>query len=87
MKSRIKSSICQEKAPINRATLPSLSDDERKVFENQLKEIEGEGNAEISAAFTTFVEEMEKAKKDVPKAYEIRLIKLPIVIMWILIHG
>ena len=39
----------------------SLSDDERKVFENQLKEIEGEGNAEISAAFTTFVEEMEKA--------------------------
>ncbi|MEM8733464.1 MAG: DNA-directed RNA polymerase subunit beta [Planctomycetota bacterium] len=38
----------------------SLSDDERKVFENELKEIEGEGNAEISAAFTTFVEEIEK---------------------------
>ncbi|MEM7476826.1 MAG: DNA-directed RNA polymerase subunit beta, partial [Planctomycetota bacterium] len=39
----------------------SLSDEERKVFEDQLKEIEGEGNAEISAAFTTFVDEMEKA--------------------------
>lgn len=38
----------------------SLSDDERKVFEKELKEIEGEGNAEISAAFTAFVEEIEK---------------------------
>lgn len=38
----------------------SLSDDERKVFEKELKEIEGEGNAEISSAFTAFVEELEK---------------------------
>ena len=37
----------------------SLSDDERKVFEKELKEIEGEGNAEISTAFTAFVEELE----------------------------
>ncbi|MFK7735918.1 MAG: DNA-directed RNA polymerase subunit beta [Pirellulaceae bacterium] len=39
----------------------SLSDDERKVFESELKEIEGEGNAEISASFTTFVLEVESA--------------------------
>ncbi len=38
----------------------SLSDDERKVFEKELKEIEGEGNAEISAAFSAFIEEIEK---------------------------
>lgn len=38
----------------------SLSDDERKVFEGDLKEIEGEGNAEISTAFTDFVLEAEK---------------------------
>ncbi len=38
----------------------SLSDDERKVFEKELKEIEGEGNAEISATFTAFVAETEK---------------------------
>ncbi|MCA9038646.1 MAG: DNA-directed RNA polymerase subunit beta, partial [Planctomycetaceae bacterium] len=37
----------------------SLSDDERKVFERELKEIENEGNAEITATFTTFVEQME----------------------------
>jgi DNA-directed RNA polymerase subunit beta len=37
----------------------SLSDDERKVFEKELKEIEGEGNAEISATFTAFVGELE----------------------------
>jgi DNA-directed RNA polymerase subunit beta len=39
----------------------SLSDDERKIFERDLKEIEAAGNAEISATFTTFVEEVEKA--------------------------
>ncbi len=38
----------------------SLSDDERKVFEKELKEVEGAGNAEISAAFTTFVEKLEE---------------------------
>ncbi len=32
----------------------SLSDDERKLFEKELKEIELEGNAEISTAFTGF---------------------------------
>lgn len=37
----------------------SLSDEERKDFEKDLKEIEGEGNAEISAAFTQFVTEVE----------------------------
>jgi DNA-directed RNA polymerase subunit beta len=37
----------------------SLSDEERKVFEKELKEIELAGNAEISAAFTTFVQELE----------------------------
>lgn len=39
----------------------SLSDDERKAFEKQLKDIETEGNAEISATFAAFVEEAEKA--------------------------
>ncbi len=38
----------------------SLSDDERKVFEKQLKDIETVGNAEIAAAFAAFVEEAEK---------------------------
>ncbi len=37
----------------------SLSDDERKLFEKELKEIESAGNAEISTAFTAFVREME----------------------------
>ncbi|MEZ6136341.1 MAG: hypothetical protein R3C53_15710 [Pirellulaceae bacterium] len=35
------------------------SDDERKVFEKELKEIELEGNAEISTAFTAFIQELE----------------------------
>ncbi|MCA9190914.1 MAG: DNA-directed RNA polymerase subunit beta [Planctomycetales bacterium] len=38
----------------------SLTDDERKIFDRDLKECESAGNAEISAAFTTFVEEVEK---------------------------
>ncbi|HBE69324.1 MAG TPA: DNA-directed RNA polymerase subunit beta [Planctomycetaceae bacterium] len=38
----------------------SLSDEERKIFDKDLKEIEAEGNAEISAAFTSFIEELEK---------------------------
>ncbi len=37
----------------------SLSDDERKLFEKELKEIELAGNAEISTAFTAFVHELE----------------------------
>ncbi len=39
----------------------SLSDDERKVFEKQLKDIETEGNNAIAATFAAFVEEAEKA--------------------------
>ena len=39
----------------------SLSDDERKVFEKQLKDIETEGNTHIAATFASFVEEAEKA--------------------------
>ena len=39
----------------------SLSDDERKVFEKQLKDIETEGNTLIAATFAAFVEEAEKA--------------------------
>jgi DNA-directed RNA polymerase subunit beta len=39
----------------------SLSDDERKVFEKQLKDIETEGNALIASTFAAFVEEAEKA--------------------------
>ena len=37
----------------------SLSDDERKVFEAELKEVESAGNAEISVVFTKFILEME----------------------------
>lgn len=37
----------------------SLSDDERKLFEKELKEIESAGNAEISTAFTHFVHQIE----------------------------
>ncbi|MFO1066268.1 MAG: DNA-directed RNA polymerase subunit beta [Pirellulales bacterium] len=38
----------------------SLSEDERKVFEKELKQIETEGNAEIAQTFTAMVEEIEK---------------------------
>ncbi len=37
----------------------SLSDDERKLFEKELKEIESAGNAEISTTFTHFVQQIE----------------------------
>ncbi|GIW99791.1 MAG: DNA-directed RNA polymerase subunit beta [Pirellulaceae bacterium] len=37
----------------------SLSDEERKAFEKQLKEIEQEGNAEIARAFLAFATELE----------------------------
>ncbi len=37
----------------------SLSEDERKTFEKALKEAEGEGNAQIAAAFGDMVTEME----------------------------
>jgi len=37
----------------------SLTDDERKLFEKDLKEIESAGNAEISTTFTAFVEQIE----------------------------
>ena len=37
----------------------SLSEDERKEFERELKEVEGEGNAEIAKTFEDFVREME----------------------------
>ena len=39
----------------------SLSEDERKEFEKELKRIEGEGNKEIAVTFATLIEEMEKA--------------------------
>ncbi len=39
----------------------SLSEDERKEFEKELKRIETEGNRDIAATFTILVEEMEKA--------------------------
>ncbi len=39
----------------------SLSDDERKVFEKQLKDIETTGNNAIAATFASFVDETEKA--------------------------
>jgi len=43
----------------------ALSEDERKLFEKQLKEVETEGNARIAEAFGAMVEEIEKilAKK------------------------
>lgn len=37
----------------------SLSDDERKAFEKELKEVEQDGNLKVSAAFTAFVAELE----------------------------
>jgi DNA-directed RNA polymerase subunit beta len=37
----------------------SLNEDERKVFEKQLKEIENEGNSKIAKAFGAMVEELE----------------------------
>jgi DNA-directed RNA polymerase subunit beta len=39
----------------------SLTEDERKEFEKELKRIETEGNADISKAFSGMIEEMEKA--------------------------
>jgi DNA-directed RNA polymerase subunit beta len=39
----------------------SLSEDERKEFEKELKRVESEGNKEISTAFAAFAEELEKA--------------------------
>jgi DNA-directed RNA polymerase subunit beta len=39
----------------------SLSEDERKEFEKELKKIETEGSREIATSFTTLIEEMEKA--------------------------
>ncbi len=38
----------------------SLSEDERKKFEKELKEAETEGNAKIAEAFGAMVDEMEK---------------------------
>jgi DNA-directed RNA polymerase subunit beta len=39
----------------------SLSDDERKVFEKELKETESKGNQEIASTFEAFVRDMEAA--------------------------
>ena len=39
----------------------SLTDDERKTFEKELKEIETEGNDRIASLFTEMIEEMEAA--------------------------
>jgi len=39
----------------------SLSDDERKQFEKELKEIETEGNAEIASTFESFIRDLEEA--------------------------
>ncbi len=41
----------------------SLSDEERKVFEKDLKTVEAEGNHEVATAFTAMVEEMEAVLK------------------------
>ncbi len=41
----------------------SLSEDERKAFENALKEAEAEGNAQIAAAFGALVEQIEDVLK------------------------
>ncbi|QDV14030.1 DNA-directed RNA polymerase subunit beta [Rosistilla oblonga] len=41
----------------------SLSEDERKLFEQELKQVESEGNAEISHTFTQMIEEMQAAIK------------------------
>jgi len=38
----------------------SLSEDERKRFEKELKDVEAEGNADISTAFAEMIEQMEK---------------------------
>jgi DNA-directed RNA polymerase subunit beta len=39
----------------------SLSEEERKEFEKELKRVETEGNKEISTSFASFAEELEKA--------------------------
>jgi len=39
----------------------SLSEEERKEFEKELKRVESEGNKDISTAFAAFAEEIEKA--------------------------
>jgi DNA-directed RNA polymerase subunit beta len=39
----------------------SLSEDERKKFEKELKEVENEGNKSISDVFGVMIHEMEKA--------------------------
>ncbi len=39
----------------------SLSEDERKVFEKELKEMESEGNAEIASTFEALMQDMEAA--------------------------
>jgi DNA-directed RNA polymerase subunit beta len=39
----------------------SLSEEERKIFERDLKQIETEGNRDIATTFATFAEELEKS--------------------------
>lgn len=39
----------------------SLSEDERKVFEKELKDVENEGNAEIASTFESLVRDLEEA--------------------------
>lgn len=39
----------------------SLSEDERKVFEKELKKAESDGNAEITSTFTAMIEDMQEA--------------------------
>jgi DNA-directed RNA polymerase subunit beta len=39
----------------------SLSEDERKVFEKELKDVESEGNAEIASTFESLVRDLEEA--------------------------
>jgi DNA-directed RNA polymerase subunit beta len=41
----------------------SLSEDERKAFEKELKEVEGAGNAEIASTFEALVRDLEEAGK------------------------
>ena len=39
----------------------SLSEDERKIFEKELKDVENEGNVEIANTFEALIKELEEA--------------------------
>ena len=39
----------------------SLSEEERKIFEKELKEVEADGNAEIASTFESLIRDLETA--------------------------